>query len=298
MSASGVIRSSIIGALKLFGVGGGDGLGRVERAAKYVVFLSRNIRSERHHAQEVMHDPQWPPREENSNRVYDLGANIGLNFEYYFAKGLDIIAVEANPALYDELKQKFADAVQSGRLRLVNACVSTSDTSEPVDFYVHRNSHVLSTMAQPPPEQSDDYERIKVATIRASDLFSQFGHPFYVKVDIEGLDGEVLGEIFKNYDREIAYISAEVHDIMTFSQLVSRGYQLCKVVEGKYVAADRYSIPTENGTRYRFPEHSAGPFGEDIPGEWINQEKLFDYLCEHGTGWKDIHAKWQRAAAR
>lgn len=42
--------------------------------------------------------------------------------------------------------------------------------------------------------------------------------------------------------------------------------------------------------RYSFPRHSAGPFGEDLAGEWMNAEDLFYALAAAKLGWKDIHA--------
>ena len=43
-------------------------------------------------------------------------------------------------------------------------------------------------------------------------------------------------------------------------------------------------------TKYSFPENSAGPYGNDIIGNWINK-KNFSKLMEYKqSGWRDIHA--------
>jgi hypothetical protein len=43
-------------------------------------------------------------------------------------------------------------------------------------------------------------------------------------------------------------------------------------------------------SRMSVPEHSSGPFGDDIPGTWLDLDGVFEYLSVHGLGWKDIHA--------
>jgi hypothetical protein len=48
---------------------------------------------------------------------------------------------------------------------------------------------------------------------------------------------------------------------------------------------------TRDGEARRdFPEHSAGPFGEDIAGRWMTRNNFFRLLSTVGLGWKDIHA--------
>lgn len=90
------------------------------------------------------------------------------------------------------------------------------------------------------------------------------------------------------------YISVECHSFAVFSALVSLGgYDCFKLVDGASVGA-RYSswaIRTPEGTQsISFPMHSAGPFGEDLPGEWLSGESMFYYLASEGCGWRDVHA--------
>ena len=41
---------------------------------------------------------------------------------------------------------------------------------------------------------------------------------------------------------------------------------------------------------FRFLPHSAGPFGEDIPGHWYSANGILEVMHIEGTGWIDICA--------
>ncbi|SDB18623.1 hypothetical protein SAMN05660653_00921 [Desulfonatronum thiosulfatophilum] len=43
---------------------------------------------------------------------------------------------------------------------------------------------------------------------------------------------------------------------------------------------------------YSFPLHSAGPFGNDVDGAWMNASTFLRVLALEGLGWKDIHATY------
>jgi hypothetical protein len=51
-----------------------------------------------------------------------------------------------------------------------------------------------------------------------------------------------------------------------------------------------YPESGQDPIRYSFPYHSAGPFGEDIDGEWMSASYMIRLLAIVGLGWKDIHA--------
>jgi hypothetical protein len=54
-----------------------------------------------------------------------------------------------------------------------------------------------------------------------------------------------------------------------------------------------FELPaTEQAPPMKFKKgDSAGPFGEDIPGEWVSADAIFVHLKRYGLGWKDIHAR-------
>lgn len=235
------------------------------------------------------------PRAIASSRkiIYDFGANNGDDLPYYLKKADLVVAVEANPALCRQMEERFAAAIRHGRVRIEN-CVLVTEGSDPqVYFYLHKRRHVLGQF--PPPDESvvGDYDKVLLPSQPVMDIVRQHGTPYYIKIDIEHYDEAILKELFRNGIRP-PYISAEAASIQVFALLAGMGeYSAFKLVEGATVAKEykSHSIAVDGGRElYSFPSHSAGPFGDDIAGEWMNADELFRVLAAKGLGWKDIHA--------
>lgn len=65
-----------------------------------------------------------------------------------------------------------------------------------------------------------------------------------------------------------------------------------KIVEAPFVGSRFYNFSHGLGApSYTFSLHEAGPFGEDIPGEWLGVKEAFEYFLSYRTGWKDVHAR-------
>jgi FkbM family methyltransferase len=226
--------------------------------------------------------------------IYDIGANRGSNIPYYLLKADKVIAVEANPALASLMKQSFAEEIRSGRL-VVEECVVMADRqASEVSFYVNKHADVLSQLLPPNEEEADRFERITLRSKHVVDIISDHGHPSYVKIDIEHYDAVLLSALFAEgvYPD---YISAELHSVDVFLQLASVGaYAAFKLVDGRTVADVYKALPVMNihsqsTGLVSFPDHSAGPFGNDIPGAWLNISDFMNLIALEGMGWKDIH---------
>jgi FkbM family methyltransferase len=259
-----------------------------ERLANHLLFQANRLRAE--------HLFSHAPRERTAGwtedltgrLVYDFGANHGRNIPYYLANGLHVIAVEANPLLCDLLNQKFAVEIAAARVIVVNACITPEET-EDVAFYAHKQNDLLSTFVAPESDAEADFDRITVTSETPRRLFVRYGQSFFVKIDLEGLDGPIIRSIGSAAP---AYISAEAHNLSVFIELLRLGYSEFKVVEGSFSHGKYYEV-APNGHPYRFEQHSAGPFGEDIPGTWENAEATMSYLTKRGLGygWKDVHGR-------
>ncbi len=225
--------------------------------------------------------------------IYDLGANNGDDIPYYLLKAELVIAVEANPLLANNIKERFKLEIVQGKLIVENCVVTIDDNSNSVSFYIHKNNHVLSQFPCPEDHQINSYEKVSLPSKNILQLIKTYGEPYYIKIDIEKYDHIILENLFINNIKP-PYISAESHSIDVFALLVSMGkYEAFKLVDGNTVSS-RYQnrkINTLHGHQlYSFPFHSAGPFGNDIDGSWINKNNFFRILGFAGLGWKDIHA--------
>jgi FkbM family methyltransferase len=225
--------------------------------------------------------------------IYDFGANNGDDIPYYLKKAELVVAVEANPSLCQEMEERFSAAIQQGKLRIENCVVVGADEDSQVYFYLHRYNHVLSQFPEPDESVIDKYSKVLLPSQSAMQILRKYGAPYYIKIDIEQYDEVILRELLQNHIRP-PYISAEAHSVEVFALLAGMGeYSAFKLVDGATVAKkyQDHAI-TVNGRHelYSFPPQSAGPFGEDIIGEWMNANDLFDKLSAAKLGWIDIHA--------
>lgn len=225
--------------------------------------------------------------------IYDFGANNGDDLPYYLKKADLVVAVEANPSLCRQMEERFSPAIRDGRLRIENCVVVIEGEDPQVYFYLHRRRHVLGQF--PPPDESviGDYEKVLLPSQPVMQIVRRHGAPYYIKIDIEHYDEAILKELFRNGVRP-PFISAEASSIQVFALLAGLGeYGAFKLVDGATVGKKyrNHIIQVGEGREaYSFPPHSAGPFGEDIAGEWMNADDLFHVLAAKGLGWKDIHA--------
>jgi hypothetical protein len=133
-----------------------------------------------------------------------------------------------------------------------------------------------------------EYLKIKLPSKNIISIINYYGYPYYIKIDLEHYDSIILKELFfkKIYPK---YLSIESHtreilDIITQDST----YKSFKLVDGSQVHK-KYKNCVVNNTRYIFPQHSAGPFGNDIDGHWLEKSNFCFLLSVIGFGAKDIH---------
>jgi len=224
--------------------------------------------------------------------IYDFGMNNGDDVEYYLMKGARVVGVEANRSLCELVERRFADAIERGKLIVLNVALSDQESSELIPFYVHRTNHVLSQLQRPSEATLDQFDEVKVECRTPTSIVREFGDPAYIKIDIEGADLAVLEDLSAAGILP-PEISAESHSVAIFARLVANGYRSFNLVDGPSVGKmyGRATIETPDGRKpYRFKAHSAGPFGDDIRTPWEDPDTFFYTLAAAGLGWKDIHA--------
>ena len=91
----------------------------------------------------------YKKNQENKKIIYDIGSNNGDNIPYYLLKCDCVVAVEANPELCDQIKNRFKDQISNGILIVENYVLTESKASNQVVFYIHKTNHVLSQVPKP-----------------------------------------------------------------------------------------------------------------------------------------------------
>lgn len=225
--------------------------------------------------------------------IYDIGMNNGDDLPYYLAKGTKVVGIEANSSLCDLVLKKYSDQVRTGQLVIEN-CVITADRDEgEVDFYLHREAHVLSQFPRPSEERIAQYEKVKVPQRLASSIVHQHGEPHYIKLDIEHYDIMALEELFSQGIFP-EFISTEMHDLEAFVLFQVAGYTRFNFVTGPQVSSlyRGFTFRDITGLKktFSFPHHAAGPFGEDLLFAWLKTWQMAFVIHLLKAGWWDLHA--------
>ncbi|WP_094556919.1 FkbM family methyltransferase [Synechococcus sp. 1G10] len=225
--------------------------------------------------------------------IYDLGANDGANLPYYLSRAEKVVAVEANPQLVGHIEEVFALEIASSRLRLIHCALSDS-ASDGIPFYIHRRDHHISQVDPPPTERLHEYEITQLESRSIVDIVNDEGFPDFIKIDLEGYDGRVLQQLFQAgiYPPSL---SAECHTTMPFSLIeltgLYRSYQLMDARYFSVLPVPRLDLSVTGTRDFSFHEGTAGPFGSDIPGPWMNSRQFLMNLAIAGLGWRDLHAR-------
>lgn len=215
-----------------------------------------------------------------SDLVIDVGTHNGQDSDFYLKLGYRVVAIEANPALVEKLQERFSEEIAQGRMTLVNKAISEQPGQ--ITFYVNRRLSEWGTTdpawAERNRGKGAESDEITVESIPFSDVLSEYGCPHYVKIDIEGAD-MICIEHLKTLDERPEYVSIESNKVSwagllaEFDAFARLGYDRFKVVDQRKHGSGRYR--TRNGAEidYRFEKGASGPFGENLPGPWLDREE-------------------------
>jgi len=228
-----------------------------------------------------------------SELVYDIGMGDGDDSLFYLLKGFRVIAVEADPELCDAARDRLRPFLDNGQLTIVNRAV----VAESGPATLHRSSTPgWGTVVE-------DWHRYNVAHGVAADSIVVDGAtlaelvkvddpPFYLKIDIEGMDRMALDSLAATTVRP-RYVSIETSFERSptlasirseFDMLSALGYDRFKIVDQEKVPDQVPPTPARTGdyVPYKFSDSASGLFGEEAPGEWQTAAaalETFRQLC-------------------
>jgi FkbM family methyltransferase len=251
--------------------------------------------------------------------VYDVGMNHGEDTAYYLSKNYRVVGVEANPVLAEECRGKFADALNARRLFIER--VAVAETTGVKKFWVNETNDAFSALDQEAGTRYGAFHVIDVPCVTFADLLSQYGVPFYLKIDIERADINCLLSLDSSDLPK--YVSIEAHELEYLIVLYRLGYRDFKAIDQLRHNSRLPNLSNEQlvsralkrlrwyldriDIRLRreqvpYPPGSSGPFAEETPGTWLSLEDVaYDWLHFHrgyhdrGTldphSWYDFHAR-------
>jgi FkbM family methyltransferase len=229
--------------------------------------------------------------------IYDVGANTGQDTEFYLKKGFRVVAIEANPRLVGDCRVRFERDLSRGRLQLLNVGVGIKPG--PLTLYINKTYHEWSSLFEDIGKRGGEFDTVTVDVVTLDDVLKTHGVPYYLKIDIEGMDNAAIQAAGRLADRP-RYISVETGPGPAWIDALHEiSYQWFKLVDQTTVESLVCPDPSREGKTipHRFVAGSSGPFGEETPGEWrshreVRQEWL-DILAKPDPKnlWFDIHAK-------
>lgn len=219
-----------------------------------------------------------------SDLIFDLGMHRGEDTAFYLAKGYRVVAVEADPDLAAAARARFSEAIASRRLVIVDKAISTA----PGSVTLHRNARSAWNTLDPSWAARNELrghpsELIEIEATTLPDVMREHGVPFYLKIDIEGLDMVALDSL-QAFDDRPKYVSLESDKCsfrslrQEFTVLRKLGYARFKIVVQSDVAKQREPSPATHGVFSGQPlvYGSSGLFGEEVPGKWISEEDAIE----------------------
>lgn len=131
--------------------------------------------------------------------AFDIGLYNGRDTMELLRSGHRVVAVEANPTMYEKAVKRFAKFVDAGVLRLVHGALADDNTVQPgatLSFYVHKVHTDWSSLeksvgcrksqAEMDTIDMSQCDEVKVNVLTCGQLLQDFGVPYYMKLDIEG----------------------------------------------------------------------------------------------------------------
>ena len=264
--------------------------------------LSAAARQPSEHILRSLQDLRHTPSALNPRLIFDVGMHVGQDTDFYLKKGFSVVAVEANPILAAQAEKRFETALRDGRLTILN--IGIGEERSQAEFHVNLELSEWSSFKPATASRGMPTAPVTVEMNTIADLVHAFGTPYYLKIDIEGLDGAAVKGLCECPVKP-RFVSFENGDLHLFDALVGFGYTRFKFINQADVPG--FACPTparEGGTiEYSFPYGASGPFGDDTPGAWLDADAMRPILQQHAaerasgtydavkSGWFDLHAR-------
>lgn len=219
--------------------------------------------------------------EKHDDLVYDVGLEAGNDSDFYLKKGFRVVAFEADAALAQAGRRRFADAIRENRFTLVEGAIVEPEVvasgQRTITFYVAKTGWgtTSSEFALRNQRLGEPSRAVEVEVVDLGACIRRYGVPYYMKIDIEGADLACLRTLLAFPDKP-AYVSLESEKVdvgaleQEFALLEALGYDRFKAVQQ---ARPRIRVPPNPAREgkyvpHRFPAGSSGLFGRELPGEW------------------------------
>jgi FkbM family methyltransferase len=244
-----------------------------------------------------------------TNMIFDIGMHRGLDSQFYLQKGFRVVGVEADASLCAHASDRLSSYVRRGDLTVVNKAIAPPELRE-ARFFVNPQKDDWGSLYRNVAEKGMyNAIEITVQTTTLSQLFEEFGVPYYLKSDIEGADMLVLKQLRDSGERP-RFISIEADSLEFLDILEACGYERVQLVNQWCHFAIACPHPAREGCYIDVPLNNemSGLFGRELnPDKWLTfdeaRKRYGAWKYAHDSddmlapGWLDFHATTLRALA-
>ncbi|MFV8751422.1 FkbM family methyltransferase [Nannocystaceae bacterium ST9] len=226
----------------------------------------------------------------NPKLIFDVGCHRGDDTAYYLAKGFDVVAIEANPALHRACVERFGAELASGRLRLLDVCVS--DVEQTLAFFVNANDG-WSSFVESIGTRGGDFRTITVHSVPLDRLIAEFGVPHFMKIDVEGAEDRLLRALQRCPIRPtVIALEVDFYEADPIADLERLGYDRFRIIRQPHLVADP-ELPS-----WEFTRCSSGPLepgllrgeGDDALQSAPQARDTFESIRQQSYRWHDLYA--------
>ncbi len=148
--------------------------------------------------------------------AYDVGMHKGEDTDFYLKKGFKVVSFEADPDLAELCRKRFSEQIKTGQLTIVEGAIvdvqKYKESNGKIKFFKNNKTSVWGTVVDDWADRNDKLgagsQIIEVPIINFSECLKQYGVPYYLKIDIEGMDVICLKSLKESTERP-SYISIE-----------------------------------------------------------------------------------------
>ena len=238
-----------------------------------------------------------------SSWIFDFGSNLGQNLDYFLLKSDKVVAVEANPRLNVQVREKFQRQILDGKLYVEECLITSSSLIENAGrkqkFYVNKSDHLISSIHSPELKDMHNWYQLMIYSKTVDEIIRNYvaadDDLLYCKFDLEGFDKLAVQDMFMK-SLLPKYISLELNDPKGLDLLVaSKHYNFFKLSFGSDIGKKlkRANIDGCNGLQeFSFEAHSSGPAFDDLATSvfTLRGAKLVRKFKYRLGNWTDVHA--------
>ena len=223
--------------------------------------------------------------------IFDLGAHMGEDSDFYLRKGFKVIAVDASDKLCKTISERFKNHPNRNDYKILNYAITEKD-DEVIEFYENTDNSVWGTIFEDWDQRNkrlganSNKKTVKTKrldTLIESELQNGWKNIEYVKIDIEGADVMALKSL-SNLKQKPKFVSLESEKtswdklVAEFAILKDLGYSKFKVVDQTKIPDQKCPYPSLEGQYidHKFEFGSSGLFGLELPGEWLNADEAIE----------------------